>query len=117
MTPTPPSSQSRVAAGPGETNFFEQYHLKITLPISESKFIAILDRLKLSYDKCGERGTGMAIPPPMWSNAVDMSKVQTCYQIYGGEDSVHRVGKLYRAYVDQNHQVIYVENAFAYTGP
>lgn len=117
MTPTPSASQSLVVAGPGEKNFLAQYDLKFTLPISEAKFLAILDRLKLSYDRCGERGTEMAIPPPHWSNAVDMSKVQTCYQIYGGNDSVHRVGKLYRAYVDRNHQVIYIENAFAYTGP
>lgn len=109
--------QVNIAAGPGEKNFSQQYHLDISLPIPEGRFIALLKQLGLSYDKCGERGTNMEIPPPKWSNKIDLSMVQTCYQIYGATDKARRIGKIYRAYVDRDHRVIYIENAFAYTGP
>ncbi len=111
------SSQLSIATGPGEESFSQQYHLDISLPMPESRFIALLKQLGLGYDKCGGSGTNMEIPPPKWSNKIDLSSVQTCYQIYGTNDKTRRVGKIYRAYVDRDHRVIYIENAFAYTGP
>jgi hypothetical protein len=39
------------------------------------------------------------------------------YQIYGGIDRKHRIGRMYWAYADQDGDIVYIENAFAYTGP
>jgi hypothetical protein len=107
----------RIVAGPHEKNFADEYHLKITLPIPEKEFVALVDRLHLLHGSCGERGTERQIPPPKWSDKINMSAVQSCIQIYGKKDVAHRIGKMYRAYINGEHMVIYIENAFAYTGP
>ena len=106
-----------IVAGPGEKDFAEKYDLKIVLPMPEAEFIAILARLKLQYDVSGERGTDRGVPPPRQSKFVDPAKMQRVYQIYGDRDMVRRVGEYYWAYVDMNHQVVHIENEFAYTGP
>lgn len=113
----PVKMQTHIAAGPGEKSFTEQYDLRIVLPMPEKDFVAVLGRLGLSHDSCGERGTKREMPPPKWSNVVDLANFQSCIQIYGKNDAVRRVGKIYRAYVDPAGQVTYIENAFAYTGP
>ena len=109
--------QANIVAGPGEKTFAEKYGLNISLPMSETDFFALLDRLKLRYEKYGERGTDMELPPPWHSETLDLSRIQKSYQIYGNIDRARRVGEMYRAYVDKDHRVVYIENAFSYTGP
>lgn len=105
--------QNNIVAGYGEKTFSERYNLNIALPMPEAKFLALLDRLKLHYEVYGERGTDSGLPSPRQSTKFDLSKAEKCYEIYGGVDH----GEGYRAFVDKDHQVIYIENAFSYTGP
>ena len=101
-----------IVAGPQEKTFSEKYNQNIQLPMPEDAFLAILDHLQLKHELFGETGTNKVIPSMRWSNTIDVLKIQRCYQIYGNSR-----GEMYRAYVDKNRNVIYVENAFQYIGP
>lgn len=109
--------QANIVAGPGEKTFAEKYGLNITLPMAEKDFLGILEHLKLRYELYGERGTNREIPPVRHSETIDLAKMQKCYQIYGAVDRVRLIGEMYRAYVDKDQRVVYIENAFDYTGP
>jgi hypothetical protein len=109
--------QTDIIAGDGEKTFPEKYHLKITLPMPEAEFLALLGRLKLHYGVCGERGAVEALPSLRQHSTIDVSRLQKCYEIDGDRDLVRRVGEAWRAFTDRNHQIIYIENTFAYTGP
>jgi len=109
--------QTNIVGGPGEKTFAEKYSLSVTLPMPETAFLEILKRLSLQYDVYGERGSAREIPPPGHSTLVDLDKMQKVYQIYGEVDRVKRTGEMYWAYVDIDHQVVYIENRFSYTGP
>lgn len=109
--------QTDIVAPPGEPSFPEKYHLKLTLPMPETGFIALLDRLKLYRQMCGERGTDNALPTLRQQSTIDVTRFQKCYDITGDRDLVRRVGEGWRAFTDRNHRVIYIENDFAYTGP
>jgi hypothetical protein len=100
-----------MVAGPQEETFGQRYHLSISLPMPEPEFLRLLHRLKLSYELVGERGTTKEIPVPAHSPALDLSKIQRCFQIYGDPG---RIRKSYRAYVDRGNRVIYIENTFSY---
>ena len=108
---------SYVVAGPGEETFTERYQVTIELPTPEAEFLETLKRLDLTFEVYGERGTERPVPPPRHSTLIDASKMRRVYQIYGGVDRVQRVGEMYRAYVDDKHDVVYIENNFSYTGP
>jgi len=108
--------QTDIVAGYGEKTFPEKYHLKLSLPMPEAEFIALLEHLKLHYGVCGERGTDSALPPLRQQNTIDVSRFQKCYEIDGDRDTARRIGEAWRAFTDRNHQVIYIENVFAYTG-
>ena len=109
--------QTDIVAPPGEPSFPEKYHLKLTLPMPESDFIALLDRLKLYRQSCGERGTDDALPTLRQQSTIDVTRFQKCYDITGDRDFARRIGEGWRAFTDRNHRVIYIENAFSYTGP
>jgi hypothetical protein len=112
----PSMERSGIFAGPGEKTFEENYGLKISLPIPEKEFLALLDRLKLRYDIAGQR-PGI-IPVPFHCHAIDVSRMQKAYQIYGKQfDSVHVLGEVYRAYVNKDGNVVCIENTFVYEGP
>jgi hypothetical protein len=113
----PLMKRTDIIAGYGEKSFPEKYHLRITLPMPEADFIALLDHLKLHYGVCGERGVGAGLPPPRQQSKVDLSKAQKCYEIDGDRDPVRHTGEAWRAFTDKDHRVIYIENVFAYTGP
>ena len=83
----------------------------------EAEFLDLLKRLNLPYLDCGKRGRGAGLPPPRQQSAVDLSNAQSCYEIIGDRDSIHHTREAWRAFTDQNHRVIYIENAFSYTGP
>ncbi|MGH7239192.1 MAG: hypothetical protein ACREHG_03890 [Candidatus Saccharimonadales bacterium] len=111
------SEHPNIVAGYGEQTFAEQYRLNIKLPMPEAKFLTLLKKLGLGYDTCGERGGAIEIPRPRHVTSVDLSKVQKCYEVYGGIDKVDHIGRYYTVYVSTNHQVIYIENDFAFSGP
>ena len=68
--------QAGVVAGPSEKTFEENYNVVLNLPLSEVKFLKLLDGLHLSYEVDGERGTPMIIPSPWHSTKLDISKMQ-----------------------------------------
>lgn len=106
-----------IVAGYGEVTFSQRYNVKLDLPIAEDSFIALLRRLGLHYQLCGRRGSGAGIPPARQQTTVDLSKAETCYEVDGDRDPVRHVGQAWRAFADRNHQIFYIENVFAYTGP
>jgi len=110
------SNRNNIVAGPGEKTFAENYALKISLPISEREFLSLVGRLGLHHEHYGERNTAMIIPTPRHSK-FDLANIEKCYKIYGRVDRANHVGMDYRAYVDQNHRVVYIENDFSYPAP
>lgn len=109
--------QTDIVAGYGEKTFPQTYNIKLSLPVEETSFIELLKRLRLHYRLCGRRGSGAGIPPARQQTTVDLSKAQTCYEIDGDRDPIRHIGQAWRAFADQNHQIFYIENVFAYTGP
>lgn len=116
-TGTDDMTQNNIVAGPGEQSFSQKYDPELTLPLPEGEFIRLLNDNGLNYSIDGLSGTDKIIHPPRLSNNVDMNKIQKMYQIYGRIDRENRVGEIYRAYVDKNKRVIYIENSYTYTGP
>lgn len=112
----PPVAQAAVAAGSGEQSFTERYRVDLTLPISEERFLSMVQNLKLAYVPCGGQHSGGSIPEPRHLTTVDLSRTVRCYEVGGDVDEIRHIGRRYRAFVDSNNNVIYVENAFSYTG-
>lgn len=83
----------------------------------ETEFFVILKRLGLYYDVCGERGTNDPLPPLRQKSLIDISMLQKCYEVIGDRDRVRRIGEAWRAFTNKDHQVVYIENSFVYTGP
>ena len=109
--------KSGVVAGPLEKTFEENHNVRLGLPLSEDRFLKILEELHLPYELDGQRGTNMIIPSPWHSKKLDMSKIQKAYHIYGKMNHNQRSREMYRAFVDEQGRVVYLENVFAYTGP
>ena len=109
--------QTDIVAGYGEKTFPQTYNIKLSLPVREDDFIALVKKLGLHYQLCGRRGSEAGLPPARQETSVDFSKAQTCYEIDGDRDPVRHVGKAWRAFINQDRQVFYIENVFAYTGP
>ena len=112
----PDENQVNIVAGPGELSFSERYRLEITLPLPEREFIALLRRLQLPYEVCGDLASNLPLPQPMHRSRASLSIATKCYHIYGPVDTVRHVGERYRAFVDDAGNVIYIENVFTYTG-
>jgi hypothetical protein len=112
-----PMKQTDIVAGPGEASFPERYRVEVRLPMAEAEFVALLRRLNLHYQLCGERGTAIPPPPARQATTVDLTRVSKCYEIDGEVDPARHIGKRYRAFLDDSGRVIYLENAFSYTGP
>lgn len=108
---------ANIVGGPGEKTFAEKYDLTVTLPTPESSFLEILKRLNLQYEVYGKRGSAGMIPTPRKPALVDIDNIQKVYQIYGEVNREKGTGEMYWAYVDMEHQVVYIENRFSYTGP
>jgi hypothetical protein len=105
-----------VVAGYGEKSFAERYRLAIKLPMPETQFLAIVQKLGLYYQTCGERGSDLGVPPPRQKTSIDLSKAKKCYEIDGDRDVKKHTAEAWRAFTDSKDQVIYIENAFVYTG-
>lgn len=102
--------QTDIVAPPGEPSFPQKYHLKLRLPMPESEFVALVDRLKLYRQTCGEHGTNDALPTLRQQSTIDVTRFQKCYDIIGDRDLARRIGEGWRAFTDRNHRVIYIEN-------
>ena len=109
--------QTDIVAGYSEPTFPERYHLKLRLPVPEAEFLAIVKRLKLYYSVCGERGTSDPLPSLRQRSGINVAKLQKCFEIIGDRDPLQHIGQSWRAFADRHHQIVYIENAFAYTGP
>lgn len=109
-------NSGRIAAGYGEKSFVDRYGIKISLPMPEADFLTLVKQLKLHYEPCGGEGN-QSIPSPRQATKIDLKEAVRCYEIDGDVDLTRRVGARYRAFVDASGRVIYIENAFSYTGP
>jgi len=107
-------TQGNVVAGPGEKTFTDKYGLSWSLPIAEADFLLVLNRLNLRYRVDRERGVSAVIPVPRKGTSLDISSIQRIYVIDGGYDPIHRVTERYRAYVNRERQIVYIENNFVY---
>jgi hypothetical protein len=116
-SPTPRQADTNIVAGPNEQNFAQRYDPTMTLPMAETAFVRKLDQLGLPYELQGQGGTAGDIEQPRLSTSLDLSKVTKVYRIYGAADQGRQVTEAYRAFVDAQGQVVYVENNFQYTGP
>jgi hypothetical protein len=102
-----------VVAGPGERTFEERYEVTLNLPMSERDFLALLNRLNLEYQDAGSE----VIPHPIWArDALDLSKLSRTYLIDGPINNAGKFRETYRAWIDKDGRVIYMENAFGYFG-
>ncbi len=108
----PDMVRSKIVAGPGEKTFEENQGIKLSLPMPEQEFIAVLKRLSLEFFDEGEE----VIPTPHWKpDAIKESQIRHAYQISGKIDREHQFHEAYRAWVNKKAQVVYIENAFVYT--
>ena len=108
---------STMVAGQGEKTFAQKYGLNINLPLSEVQFLRLLHQLHLHYEMCGVRGVGAGLPPPRHETSIDLSGAQRCYEIDGDRDTSKGTAEAWRAFANQQHQIFYIETAYAYTGP
>lgn len=114
--PAADSGGGSIVAGHGEKSFSERYASNLKLPMPEGDFISLLHALKLPYESCGIKGSGLDVPVALHKNSVDLKNVVKCYVIYGDVSHEEKVGKSYRAFVDDKGNVVYIENTFSYTG-
>jgi hypothetical protein len=108
-------SSATIIGGPGELTFAQRYDVKLRLPIPESDFLKILAKNKLRYSVVTVGDDGNPIPVPRHSK-IRLNNIVRYYQIYGDIDRLRRVGAMYRAYIDSDKTVVYIENVFSYTG-
>ena len=113
--------KSRIIAGPSEPTFEEKHGIKLHLPLAETDFLCILDALKLSYNVFAERGTDVPIPKLWHSEGLtippNLDDIQKVYQIIGEVNRGRHSQEVYRAYVDKNGSVVYLENTYSYAPP
>lgn len=88
--------------------------------MSEAEFLRVIDTLKLSYQVSADRATDGPIPKPFWrsgnqGNQIELDAIQKVYGIDGEKDYTHQSREGYRAYVDRNGFVVYLENAYQYS--
>ena len=109
-----------IIAGPSEPTFEEKHGIRLHLPLLEIEFLRILDTLKLNYHVIAERDTNVPIPTPwhseMLTRPLNLDNIQKVYQIAGEIDHAQQSREKYRAFVDRNGFVVYLENTYAYSG-
>ena len=106
----------REAAGPGEEPFSVPYPTASALPMRESEFLAEVEALGLRYEVYADENRGDRLPPPRHTPSADLPQCTRVLQVYGKKDP-GVVARIYRAFVDSNGRVVYIENAFAYPAP
>lgn len=121
-SPSSRDSGSMMRAGPREPTFVERFGLTVQLPIQAEAFETALKshNLKynyLRYDPEGGKKVESALPLPRRNKEIDRNMLRGCFEIYGTHDTQRGSMEIFRAYVDENNRVFYIENAFSYTGP
>lgn len=111
------SIKANIVAGHGEPSFTENFGLDISLPIHEDKFRSLLDTRHIGYRLIDSTDGKSILPAPRHRKLIGPENYKKMYEIYGEIDTEHRIGKRFRAYVNSTGMVIYIENAFSYTGP
>lgn len=104
-----------MVAGPGEKTLAEKYHLALRLPMREEEFLQTLHRLGVYIQMCGKRDTDIGLPTPRHETSIDLSRVETCYDINGDRNGAR--AEAWRAFADDQHRIIYVESTYAYPAP
>lgn len=113
-SPKPSVHGGRIAAGRNEKAFDEEYGLSMHLPMAAAEFSALLERLGLKQDVVWQDSKRGVFPPPALSpDLLNGFRVAAVLVVYGRNQS----GKSYRAYLDDNNQVVYIENHYAYPNP
>jgi hypothetical protein len=113
--------KSGIIAGPSEPTFEEKHGVKLHLPLSEADFLRILETLKLERRVMAERGSNEPIPP-LWhaetlKHPLKLDDVQRVYQVLGEVDKARKSQEVYRAYIDKNGFLVYLENTYWYSPP
>ena len=106
-------SSARMASHP---SFQQRYAPRVTLPISLKKFLANLERNSLKYEILTGQNARASFPLPKADASIDTKNLAGCVQVYGKFDKSNRSMEGYRAYFDYHENVVYIENAFVYTG-
>lgn len=113
--------KSGIIAGPSEPTFEEKHGVKLNLPLAETEFLRILDTLKLEYRIFVERGTDVPIPIPWHADHLkhppNVDEINKVYQIVGALDKARQSQEVYRAYIDKNGFLVYLENTYWYSPP
>jgi hypothetical protein len=110
-------ANEKIVAGYGEPKFTEYFGIELLLPIPESSFLQLLNARKIEFRVIDAGGDRSLIPTPQHRVALNISHVVRVYEIYGGVDAERRVGRRFRAYVDLQGSVVYIENSFSYPAP
>lgn len=111
----PPPASGLIRGGRGEPTLDQRYGLTITLPMPEAEFVGMIQRISLPIHRAGERGSDYPIlRRPRHNREIDMSMISHGYVIDGGYHPDLRRNEIYRAYVNRDDQVVYVENAYEY---
>lgn len=108
---------ANIVAGHGEPSFTENFGLKVDLPMDEAEFRFLLESGKIDFRLIDGSNPNEILPVPRHRQSNDVVKYRKMYEIYGGVGLDGRARKTFRAYVDANSMVVYIENAFSYTGP
>jgi hypothetical protein len=113
--------KSGIIAGPSEPTFEEKHGIKLHLPLAETEFLRILDTLKLERRVIAERGSDVPIPS-LWhagtlKHPPQLGDVQKVYQVIGEINKARKSQEVYRAYIDKNGLLVYLENTYWYSAP
>lgn len=108
-------STGLIRAGRNEPRFNERYRISLQLPLAEQQFVDLVRSIPLPIERFGTAGLrNPALTRPLHYREFDMSNISHGYLIDGGYNSHLRRNELYRAYVNDEGYVVYVENAFSY---
>lgn len=116
MEKTSVSEKADIVAGDAEPTFTEHFSVELHLPVPEAEFRSLLEANGIDF-RIIDSNKNEVLPLPRHRKDADSTAFQKMYEIYGGVDAHQRIGKRFRAYVDSSGVVVYIENAFSYTGP
>ncbi len=111
------NGNANIISGHNEPTFTENFGIDLNLPISEREFRSLLEVRGIQFRMIDASNKNEALPVPRHRHNMDSLELKKMYEIYGGVDSDRHIGRRFRAYVDTNGMVVYIENAFSYTGP
>lgn len=110
-----------IIAGPSEPTFEEKHGVRLNLPLPETEFLRILKTLKLEYNLYADRGSSVPIPSLIHGEGLkhppNLAEINRVYQIMGDIDRTRKSQEVYRAYVDKNGFVVFLENTYSYAAP